>query len=144
VEFDFLPAVTLLGGTVGGYITFSGAHRLLDAGVKGIESLPQTSRSAVSGILIAALMRVLLFLAVLGVVVKGTALDPANPPASAFAAGAGQLGYKLFGVVLWSAAALSALDVAIGVKSTASDSMTKTILTSRVQAMMERPSLNCA
>jgi Mn2+/Fe2+ NRAMP family transporter len=25
----------LVGGTVGGYISFAGAHRLLDAGIKG-------------------------------------------------------------------------------------------------------------
>ena len=32
------------------------------------------------------------------------ALDPANPPASAFRLGAGEWGYRLFGLVLWSAA----------------------------------------
>ena len=30
-----LPLITLLGGSCGGYITFSGAHRLLDAGYSG-------------------------------------------------------------------------------------------------------------
>ena len=30
-----LPIITLVGGTVGGYITFAGAHRLLDSGMKG-------------------------------------------------------------------------------------------------------------
>lgn len=31
---DIFPAIlTLLGGTVGGYITFAGAHRLIDAGI---------------------------------------------------------------------------------------------------------------
>jgi Mn2+/Fe2+ NRAMP family transporter len=49
-------------------------------------------------------MRVLFFLAVLGVVGHGAALDPANPPASAFRLGAGAWGERLFGVVLWSAA----------------------------------------
>ena len=29
------PIITLLGGSCGGYITFSGAHRLLDAGFSG-------------------------------------------------------------------------------------------------------------
>src|SRR5699024_5184729 len=33
-----LPAITLIGGTVGGYITFAGGHRLLDAGIKGKEN----------------------------------------------------------------------------------------------------------
>jgi Mn2+/Fe2+ NRAMP family transporter len=30
---DMMAIVTLVGGTVGGYITFSGGHRLIDAGV---------------------------------------------------------------------------------------------------------------
>ena len=106
-RFEFLPVLTLVGGTVGGYITFAGGHRLVDAGMTGPEHLPEITRSAVSGILIASLMRVLLFLAFLGVVSKGIVLDPSNPPASAFAAAAGQLGSRLFGVVLWSAAITS-------------------------------------
>jgi Mn2+/Fe2+ NRAMP family transporter len=34
-------------------------------------------------------------------------LDPANPPASVFRFAAGEAGYKLFGVVMWSAAITS-------------------------------------
>ena len=67
-QLDAVAIVTLVGGTVGGYITFAGAHRLLDAGIKGQSSLPEVSRSSVRAILIASVMRVLLFLAVLGVV----------------------------------------------------------------------------
>jgi Mn2+/Fe2+ NRAMP family transporter len=106
-RLDVLPIVTLLGGTVGGYIPFSGAHRLLDAGLSGPLSISRVTRSAVLGIGVAAAMRVLFFLAVLGVVGHGAALDPANPPASAFRLGAGEWGYRLFGVVLWSAALTS-------------------------------------
>lgn len=97
--------VTLVGGTVGGYITFAGAHRLLES--KQQLSLPEVKRSAVSGIIITACMRVLLFLAVLGVVMKGTTLDAANPAASVFQSALGITGYKIFGVVLWSAAITS-------------------------------------
>ena len=46
-----LPIITLVGGTVGGYITFAGAHRLLDSGMKGKEFLPFVNRSAIAGIL---------------------------------------------------------------------------------------------
>lgn len=102
-----LPIVTLVGGTVGGYITFAGAHRLLDAGVRGPGALPQASRGATTGILLTAVMRVLLFLAALGVVAHGGRLDPANPPASVFQLAAGQIGYRLFGLVMWSAAVTS-------------------------------------
>ena len=106
-RIEVLPVVTLLGGTVGGYIPFSGAHRLLDAGLRGPLAMGRIVRSAVLGVAIAAAMRALLFLAVLGVVGHGAALDPSNPPASAFRLGAGEWGYRLFGVVLWSAALTS-------------------------------------
>jgi Mn2+/Fe2+ NRAMP family transporter len=106
-KFDFLPVITLVGGTVGGYITFAGGHRLIDAGITGEKNIGEITKSSVSGIVIASVMRILLFLAVLGVVAKGIKLDPANPPASAFKIGAGIVGYKLFGVVLWSAAITS-------------------------------------
>lgn len=66
-----IAIVTLVGGTVGGYITFAGAHRLLDAGITGKNSLKEVSRSSVSAILIASVMRIVLFLAVLGVVSQG-------------------------------------------------------------------------
>ena len=106
---EVLPVLTLLGGTVGGYIPFSGAHRLLDAGVSGAAAVGRVTRSAALGIGVTAAMRVLFFLAVLGVVGHAGALDPANPPASAFRLGAGEWGYRLFGVVLWSAALTSVI-----------------------------------
>jgi Mn2+/Fe2+ NRAMP family transporter len=106
-DVRLLPIVTLVGGTVGGYITFAGGHRLLDAGVLGVRSLPTVDRSAVTGILVTATMRVLLFLAALGVVTAGVTLDPANPPASVFGAAAGEVGRRLFGIVMWAAAVTS-------------------------------------
>jgi Mn2+/Fe2+ NRAMP family transporter len=106
---DMMAIVTLVGGTVGGYITFAGGHRLLDAGLRGRSALPDATRSAVSGITLASIMRVLLFLATLGVVSQGLALDAANPPASVFRLAAGPLGYRLFGVVMWSAAITSVI-----------------------------------
>ena len=66
-----MPAIiTLLGGTVGGYITFAGAHRLIDAGITGEKNLKEINKSSVMGIGIATIVRIFLFLAVLGVVVK--------------------------------------------------------------------------
>lgn len=97
---DVLSIVTLVGGTVGGYIIFSGAHRLLDAGISGEENLDDVNLSASMGIIVAAVVRVLLFLAILGVVSKGISLDPENPAADAFLKGAGNIGYKFFGVVI--------------------------------------------
>jgi Mn2+/Fe2+ NRAMP family transporter len=96
--------VTIVGGTVGGYITFSGAHRLIDAGIRGKDQMKRVDRSAINGILISTLMRFILFLAAAGVVSKGIQLDPENPAATVFGSAAGEIGYRIFGVVLWSAA----------------------------------------
>ncbi len=106
-RLDLLSILTIVGGTVGGYITFAGAHRLLDAGVAGPERVGAATRSALAGIGVASLMRVMLFLAALAVVSRGQALDPANPPASLFRIAAGEPGYRLFGAVMWAAAVTS-------------------------------------
>ncbi len=102
-----LSIITIVGGTVGGYITFAGAHRLLDAGLSGPAALRDVTNSATSAIVIASVMRVVLFLGALGVVAHGLALDPQNPPASVFRLAAGEAGYRIFGVVMWAAAITS-------------------------------------
>lgn len=111
-EISIFAIVTLVGGTVGGYITFAGGHRLLDAGVKGVESLPQVTKSSVTGIAVTGIMRIALFLAVLGVVSQGLAIDPANPPASVFQLAAGEIGFRMFGVIMWAAAITSVVGAA--------------------------------
>ncbi len=112
IKIDVQTIVTLVGGTVGGYISFSGAHRLLDADIKGLQQIKQVNNSAVSGIVITGIMRTVLFLAALGVVSSGAVIDAANPPASVFKIAAGNMGYKFFGVVMWSAAITSVVGAA--------------------------------
>ncbi len=111
IHYTFIPEkisskaiITIVGGTVGGYITFSGAHRLLDAGIGGIKDLAQVNRSAVSGIFISGLMRFILFLAAFGALTHGAILDANNPAGSIFKFAGGQLGYIIFGIVMWFAA----------------------------------------
>ncbi|SES08179.1 NRAMP family divalent metal transporter [Psychrobacillus sp. OK032] len=111
-EISIFAIVTLVGGTVGGYITFAGGHRLLDAGVKGVESLPQVTKSSITGIAATGIMRIALFLAVLGVVSQGLAIDPENPPASVFKLAAGEIGFRMFGVIMWAAAITSVVGAA--------------------------------
>lgn len=111
-KFDALATVTLVGGTVGGYITFAGVHRLIDAGISGEENLPEINRSATTGILVTAVVRYLLFLASLGVVMAGFTLSKDNPPASVFESAAGAIGYKIFGIVIWAAAITSVVGAA--------------------------------
>ena len=108
-KIDVPMIVALVGGTVGGYISFAGAHRLLDANIKGVAAIPQVNKSSVTGILITATMRYVLFLAALGVVWAGATLADKNPAASVFQIASGNIGYKFFGVVLWSAAITSVI-----------------------------------
>ncbi|HEY2866503.1 MAG TPA: NRAMP family divalent metal transporter, partial [Pyrinomonadaceae bacterium] len=111
-QIDPRAVVTLVGGTVGGYITFAGAHRLIDAGISGKSSLTQVNKSAVTGILLTASIRFLLFLAAFGVVALGMAIDDTNPPASVFQDAAGNFGYRVFGVVMWAASITSVVGAA--------------------------------
>ena len=104
---DLTAIITLVGGTVGGYISFAGAHRLIDAGLNGKENTQAVGRSAVTAIVLASIMRILLFLAALGVVAKGISLGTDNPAATVFKEAAGEIGYKLFGIVMWCAAITS-------------------------------------
>ncbi|WDF69854.1 divalent metal cation transporter [Sphingobacterium oryzagri] len=109
LKIDFMAIITLVGGTVGGYITFAGGHRLIDAGISGKEALPQVSSSAVMGISAASLVRVFLFLASLGVISQGLFIDDGNPTSSVFKLSAGNFGYRLFGLVMFAASVTSVI-----------------------------------
>ena len=108
-KVDFFVIVTLVGGTIGGYITYAGAHRMIDSGVKGVDDVQDITRSSVASILVTGLMRALLFLAILGVVASGAVLSKDNLAASAFQAAAGDIGLRMFGIVLWAAAVTSVI-----------------------------------
>ncbi|MFL2029889.1 NRAMP family divalent metal transporter [Loigolactobacillus zhaoyuanensis] len=106
---DFYAIVTIVGGTVGGYISFSGGHRLLEGGVQGKDKIKYVNAGALTGIGVASTIRVMLFLAGLAVVLAGHTLDPTNPAASIFKVAAGQFGYKFFGLLLLAAGMTSTL-----------------------------------
>jgi len=127
-----LAITTLIGGTIGGYIVYAGAHRLLDSGVSGPENVQNITRGSVTGVLITGVMRVVLFLAILGVVAGGAKLNPQSQAASAFEHAAGQFGLVAFGVVLWAASITSV----IGASYT-----TVTFLTSRTRTSGRTSSL---
>lgn len=103
-KISWIAIVTIVGGTVGGYITFSGAHRLIDAGISGPNQIGFVTKSASRGILISSTMRYILFLAAVGIVSKGIQLDANNPAATVFESAGGRWGLFIFGMVLWSAA----------------------------------------
>ena len=111
-SINLIAIITLIGGTVGGYIMFSGGHRLIDAGIVGEENLPQVNKSAILGMSVATIVRIFLFLAVLGVVSLGNQLGTENPAADAFKIAAGTVGYKIFGLVFLAAALTSIVGAA--------------------------------
>lgn len=111
-EIDWNVILTIVGGTVGGYITFSGGHRLIDAGITGEKNLKQITNTSILGLSVTTVMRILLTLATIGVLVAGAQLDASNPAAAVFQFAAGNLGYKFFGAVMWAAATSSVVGCA--------------------------------
>ncbi|WP_333619377.1 NRAMP family divalent metal transporter [Dietzia sp.] len=106
---DWVVITTLIGGTVGGYITYAGAHRLVDAGQTGPENVGSIARGSVLGILVTGIMRAILFLAILGVVHAGAVLGKDNAAADAFQFAAGEVGLRMFGIIFWAAALTSVI-----------------------------------
>ena len=115
-QIDFAAITTIVGGTVGGYICYAGAHRLLDKGTVGPEHIDEVAKAATKGIVVVGIMRYVLFLAILGVVVSGATIDlsshNANPAAQAFQYAAGTFGFKLFGLIFWAAGISSTIGAA--------------------------------
>lgn len=110
---DFAVITTLVGGTVGGYITYAGAHRMIEAGVKGPEYVKDISNSSATGVIVTGIMRFLLFLGILGVVAGGaTFAKDSSIAAQAFGIASGELGARLFGLILWGASISSVIGAA--------------------------------
>lgn len=129
---EFIVITTLIGGTVGGYITFAGAHRIIDSGLTGAEHVKDITRVSVLGIVVTGIMRVLLFLAILGVVASGVALAGDNMAADAFKAAAGEIGLRFFGVVFWAAGLTSV----IGASYTSISFITTQKVKPRIRSLM--------
>ena len=114
----FTPMITILGGSCGGYISYSGAHRLLDAGISGRENLGDIRKGVLMGTGVSGTVRLLMFLATYGVCIVGgeaavnaiTSSD--NPAAAVFFEALGNFGYKLFAVILLCASMSSVVGAA--------------------------------
>ncbi len=115
-ELNFATITTIVGGTVGGYITYAGAHRYLESGLTGPAHVRDVHRASFQGILVTGVMRYVLFLAILGVVASGVVIDVsgqgANPAGAAFAAVLGDAGFRIFGFIFWAAAITSVIGAA--------------------------------
>ena len=84
----------------------------LITGITGQGNLKDVRRCSIHGYVRRCSSSYLLFLAVLGVVSMGFALDPKDPAGSAFLLGAGEIGHKLFGIVFFCAALTSVVGAA--------------------------------
>jgi Mn2+/Fe2+ NRAMP family transporter len=115
-NINFATITTIVGGTVGGYITYAGAHRYLDSGLTGPDHVKAVSGASMNGILVTGIMRYVLFLAILGVAASGFLLDSAdpnlNPAGAAFQHVLGDAGLRIFGVIFWAAALSSVIGAA--------------------------------
>ena len=122
-SIHWATVTTIVGGTVGGYITYSGAHRVLDSGFSGPGAVKTVSRGSVNGVVVTGVMRYLLFLACLGVGAAVVARDTSavimelippemNPSGWAFLQVMGDAGLRIFGVILWAAAISSVIGAA--------------------------------
>ena len=116
IEKTFLPdqvepmiILTLVGGTVGGYISFSGAHRLLQDDISGEHHWLKARKTALSGLFITAFVRYGFFLAVLGIVAGGYVWNEEQPALNFFSAIEGKWASLFFGVVIWVAAITSVI-----------------------------------
>lgn len=112
-EINFATITTIVGGTVGGYITYAGAHRYLDSGITGPENIKHVHRASTNGIIVVSVMRFVLFLAILGVAASGIVIDlsdpDVNPAGAAFMHVLGDAGLRIFGIIFWAAALSSVI-----------------------------------
>jgi Mn2+/Fe2+ NRAMP family transporter len=112
-NIDFATITTIVGGTVGGYITYAGAHRYLDSGLTGPENVGFVHRASINGIIVVSIMRYILFLAILGVAASGFMIDlsaqDVNPAGAAFMHVLGDTGLRIFGVIFWAASLSSVI-----------------------------------
>lgn len=106
-KIDIKATITLVGGTVGGYITFAGAQRLLDSGIVGKEQQKIVTRSAYTGVVFTGIFRYMLFIGVLSVVLLGITLKTDNPVETVLQSHFGNWGKIGFGVMIWAASITS-------------------------------------
>ncbi len=113
-----IPMITILGGSCGGYISFSGAHHLLDAEIYGRDNLSGMRKSVLLGSGVTGVIRLLLFLAAYGVCMGGgnavreAIMQSSNPAAEVFLQALGDLGFRLFAVILLCASISTVIDAA--------------------------------
>ena len=84
----------------------------IGSGTTGPGHVKDITKVSLLGIIVTGVMRMLLFLAILGVVASGVTLAGDNLAADAFYHAAGEIGLRMFGIVFWAAALTSVIGAA--------------------------------
>src|SRR5699024_11496186 len=74
IERTIVPIVMALAGTIGGYISLSGAHRLIDGKITGMKYRHVVTRASNLSVILTSLVRVFIFLIVVVLLASNTIL----------------------------------------------------------------------
>ena len=109
IEFNTITSIaTMVALSIGGYISFSGAHRLIDIGVTGEQYKKEVTKSAAYSVLIVTAVRFILFLTILGLTNKNVIIFEDNILEGAFLEIFGDIGIYALGI-LFVAASISSI-----------------------------------
>ncbi|MDK6863275.1 NRAMP family divalent metal transporter [Nosocomiicoccus ampullae] len=113
IDYDIVTTIAMMVAlSIGGYISFAGAHRLIDVEITGEKYKAAVTRSAVYSVIIVTVTRLLLFFTILGLSKSNVILFKDNLLESAFSEVFGGLGSYALGILFICASLTSIVSVA--------------------------------
>lgn len=113
IDYDIVTTIAMMVAlSIGGYISFAGAHRLIDVEITGEKYKTAVTRSAVYSVIIVTVTRLLLFFTILGLSRSNVILFKDNLLESAFSEVFGGLGSYALGILFICASLTSIVSVA--------------------------------
>lgn len=107
IERTIVPIAMVLAGTIGGYISLSGAHRLIDGKITGMKYRHVVTNASNLSVILTSLVRVFIFLIVIALIASNTILFSDSVLESAFVEIYGDYGNVALGVLFIIAAVTS-------------------------------------
>lgn len=113
IDYDIVTTIAMMVAlSIGGYISFAGAHRLIDVEITGEKYKTAVTRSAAYSVIIVTVTRLLLFFTILGLSRSNVILFKDNLLESAFSEVFGGLGSYALGILFICASLTSIVSVA--------------------------------
>lgn len=113
IDYDIVTTIAMMVAlSIGGYISFAGAHRLIDVEITGEKYKTAVTRFAVYSVIIVTVTRLLLFFTILGLSRSNVILFKDNLLESAFSEVFGGLGSYALGILFICASLTSIVSVA--------------------------------